>query len=278
MVKSVLSLFTRYENLSDDLIIVGQPISEVEIHVEGRRSSLRTFLEEEHACVFDLSNISAGLTTLSINESNIVPPSGVSILRINPTSITLRVEARQTKTVPVDITLIDSPAAGYRVSLARVTPSTIFIRGPEKNIESIDQLATQPISLKDVSESFKTEIALDLPEDVTVGGHTASDTPLVVVEVNIEENIIVRRFTAIVVEGRNAVYPVRITPPVVDIDVRGPENRLDQLSADDDIRAFVDLSGLAPGVYARRAQIDNLPVGTTLAGAKPEVFSVTVGP
>jgi YbbR domain-containing protein len=175
--------------------------------------------------------------------------------------------------VPVTVTVTGNPASGYRVALTLASPSTLQIVGPEKSLSQIDQVATQPVSVKDVSESFKKEIALDLPSDVTVG----SDSSLVTAQVKIEENIIVRRFENIPVEARNTVFTAKITPPTIDIDVRGAENTLASLSVGKDIQAHVDLTDLSPGTYARRAQF-NLPPGTTYSGADPEVFTVTIRP
>lgn len=274
-VESKLFIPTRLENLPADLIIVGQPLKEVEVVVRGRKPLLETFQGEKRFCVLDLSQVEAGLATLAVGESNLPMPKGVSIVRINPASVTLRIEPKRTKTVPVSITFIGSPAPGYKVSLSLVTPSTLRISGPEKALEQIDQLATQPVSLKDVSESFKKEIPLDLPEGVT--GATGPGTPLVLVQVNIEENVIVRRFSDIPVESRETTFQVKIAPPVIDIDARGSEKNLARLSETNGIKAYVDLAGLAPGVYVRRPRI-TLPVGVTLVGAKPEVFTVTIGP
>lgn len=274
-VESDLFLPIRLENLPSDLIIVGQLPKEVAVTVRGRGPSLKTLRMEKRFCALDLGHVEAGLATVPIGESNLEMTKGVSVVRINPSSITLRIERKRTKTVPVSITLTDSPAPGYKVSLTLATPSAMMISGPEKALEQIDQLATQPISLKDVSESFKKEITLVLPEGVT--GITGAFTPLVLVQVNIEENVIVRRFSGIPVESRSTAFQVKIEPPAIDIDIRGSEKALGNLSVTNDIKAYVDLAGLAPGVYARRAQIA-LPVGISLTGAKPEVFTVTIGP
>lgn len=274
-VESNLSVPIKLENLPTGLIIVGQPVKEVEVTVRGRKSVLKTLQKEKIVCMLDLAHVETGPSTIAVEESNLTMPKGITIIRFDPTSITLRIEPKRTKTVPISITLTDIPAPGHRVSLTLATPSTLQISGPEKVLDRIDQLATQPISLKDVSESFKKEITLDLPEGVTSAA--GSGTPLVLVQVNIEENVITRRFTGIPVESRNTAFKVKIEPSGIDIDVRGPEKNLGSLSEANDIHVYVDLAGLAPGVYVRRPQI-TLPVGITLAGAKPEVFTVTIGP
>ncbi len=223
-VESDLSIPIKLENLPADLIIVGHPLKEVEVTVRGRETALKTLQAEKRFCLIDLADVEASLVTLTVTEFNLPMPKGISIVRINPTSITLRIERKQTKTVPVNIALTDSPAPGYKISLTLATPSTLRISGPEKVLEQIDQLATQPISLKDVSESFKKEITLDLPEGVTSAAGSAN--PLVLVQVNMEENIIIRRFADIPVESRNTAFQVKIAPPMIDIDVRGSEKAL----------------------------------------------------
>ncbi len=274
LVDSEASIPIKLEKLPDDLIVSGQPPKEVEVLLRGQKITLKALQEQKLACILDLTLAKAGLLTLPIGESNLRLPEGISVVHIEPTSITLRIEPKLTKTVPVTITLTDNPASGYKLAPSLSTPSVLEITGPEKILTRIDHLATLPISIKDMSESFKKEIAVDLPSEVTIGKGGSS---VVTAQVNIEENIITRRFENIPVKGRDTVLSAKITPPDINIDVRGPENTLSGLSVGSDIQAYVDLKGLTPGTYARRAQI-TLPVGTTLDGADPEVFTVTIKP
>jgi YbbR domain-containing protein len=147
------------------------------------------------------------------------------------------------------------------------------IIGSEKSLEPIDRLVTRPVSIKDASESFKKEIAVDLPSGVSVGN---TGTSLVTAQINIEENVVTHRFENIPVEGRNTVFTVKISPPEISIDIRGPENEVTSLSVGDDITVYVDLTDLSPGVYVRRAQIP-LSGGITAVAWDPEVFTVTIG-
>lgn len=272
-VESELIVPVAVKNLPNDLIIVGQPPKEVEVLASGQKLVLEAFLEQEHTCVLDLSGAKAGLVTLPVDKSALQFPAGISIVRVEPTSFTLRIEPKAAKTVPVAVSLTDSPAPGYRVTLTLSTPSSIQIVGSEKALAQIEQLSTRPVSTKDASESFKKEISVDLPSGVSIGG---AGKTLVTAQVNIEENVVVQRFENIPVSGRNTNLPVKITPPDFDIDVRGPENDLSRLAAEGGIEAYVDLTGLSPGVYVRRAQI-TLPVGSALVAANPEVFTVTIG-
>jgi YbbR domain-containing protein len=272
-VEAEVSIPITYANLPSDLIISGQPIKEVEVRVTGQKTVLEVFAEQKHTCTLDLAHAAAGLVTLTMDESTLRLPTAISIVHMEPTSVTLRVEPKQIKTVPVVVTLADSPAPGYRVALTLASPSTMQIIGSEKSLEPIDRLVTRPVSIKDASESFKKEIAVDLPSGVSVGN---TGTSLVTAQINIEENVVTHRFENIPVEGRNTVFTVKISPPEISIDIRGPENEVTSLSVGDDITVYVDLTDLSPGVYVRRAQIP-LSGGITAVAWDPEVFTVTIG-
>jgi YbbR domain-containing protein len=268
-----LNIPFTYVNLPQDLIVDGQPLKEMEIRIKGSKTLLKTYSEQKHSCILDLAHATAGVITLTPDESDLQLPPGISTVQMSPTSVTLRIEPKQVKMIPVAVALSDSPAAGYRVALTMATPSTLQVVGTRKNISRIEQLATRPISIKDASESFKKKIAVELPSGVSIGG---GGSPLVTAQINIEEKVVVRLFEDIPVEGRNTVFPVKISPPNINIDVRGPENDLSDLTFRDDIKAYVDLESLPPGVYVRRAQF-TLPVGSTYVGTDPEVFTVTIG-
>jgi YbbR domain-containing protein len=272
-VESELSVPVVIKNLSQDLIIVSQPPKEVDTVVAGQKMVVEAFMEQTHTYVLDLAGATAGLVTLPVEESNLQFPGSISVIEMTPASFTLRIEPKLAKTVPLMVRLADSPAPGYRVALTLASPSSLQIVGPAKDLALIDKLYTLPISIENASEPFKREIAVDLPSGVSIGG---SGKSLVTAQVNIEENVVVKRFENIPVKGRNTDFPVRITPPDIDIDVRGSEIDLSRLSAGDAISVYVDLKDLSPGVYVRRAQI-TLPVGTTLVAANPEVFTVAIG-
>ena len=119
--------------------------------------------------------------------------------------------------------------------------------------------------------SFKKETTLDLPESVDIVSGPAPITA----QIQIKEMIVTRHFEKIPVSAIDGRYTCAIEPPSIDIDVQGPENTIEKLFNENGIKVHVDVSGLKPGVYVRRAIIE-LPVNTTLVDGKPEVFTVTI--
>ena len=98
---------------------------------------------------------------------------------------------------------------------------------------------------------------------------------VVFAEIFIEEKTDAKIYHDIPVEGRDTQYRYSVSPPGVNIEVKGPVNVLEKLYTEKGIKVYVDLKGLKPGVYVRRAAIA-LPLKTTLVSAEPEIFTVKI--
>ncbi len=264
----------RLENLPADLVVTGPVPTEGEARIRGPRAAVRSFRNSAGICRLDLRPAKPGLFTLPIDAAAFNLPRAISLVTVDPASITLRLEPKITRTVAVQAVLIGTPAQGYEVQQAAAHPTAVAVSGPKQIIDGLAHLPTAPVSLENKSDSFKKEIALDLPEGVMMAGDPPP-SPVVVTVVTITQRMGQRHFEGIPVEARHTVYEARITPPVIAIDVKGAEKDLAGLSADSGITAFVDLKDLPPGIYVRRAKI-NLPIGTSLVQAAPEVFTISL--
>lgn len=259
------------QNLPPHIAISNPAVNGLEIRIRGPKNALALLAKSPPHCQLDLSDIRTGVENIPIRPEQIPIPPGISVVSIAPETITLWVERKITKTLPVSITFTGTPLSGYQVSNATAQPATIVVSGPEKILTPLSWAATKPIALDGEFESFKKEIALELPEVLEI----LPNKPVIVAQINIEEKVIVRTLEKIQVEGRNTAYEFTITPPTINIDVKGTEKLLNRLVAEKTIAVSVNLDGLKPGVYVRRAVID-LPVETTLAGVEPEIFTVTI--
>lgn len=268
-----LAIPIHYDHLPRNTIITSPLLKNVEVKIRGKEGKLKTFLQKEHVYTIDLSNETTGMVTLPINIDHLQVPKGISITQITPASVTFRLESKIDRFVPVTATLVGGLSAGYRVAHTITNPSTVTLSGAEKKIAAIERIYTKPIDLDGISSSFKKEIALDLPDGVEV----LSPQKLVTVDITIEEHLIVKTYSGIFVEGRHTVYPYKIKPETMEIAIKGPERSLANLVPEKDIQAYLDLTDLTPGVYARSAKI-KLPIGTTLMDADPGVFTVTINP
>lgn len=259
------------EKIPKGLIITNGPFKGIEVRVRGPKSAIRSLSELRIQYTINLSEADVGVNTIPIHQDRIPLPGGISILKINPDLITVKVENEIQKKLPVKISLTGKPAKGYRVIGAETKPMTVILRGAEDTLGVMDKVLTKPIDIKGLSGSFKKEVTLDLLENLK----PVDSSKMVLANVFIKEQMITKTFDNIPVKGNGSLFEYRITPPVITIKVKGPVNTIEKLNGDKGIQVYVDLEALNPGVYDKRATI-TLPVKTTLMDAKPEIFKVRI--
>ncbi len=245
--------------------------STVEIRVSGPEKALKALKIRKITYQLDLSGSDVGVASFPADRECIDLPKRISIENIQPAFLTVRIETEVKKEAPVEVTLAGRPAPGFTIDDALKNPAVAILRGPRSAVEPIEKIRTKPLDIDGLSESIKKEVALDLPDGVVA----MAPAELILVELVVKEKIVTRVFETIRVIGKDASFEYGITPPEIRIELRGPANALDKLQDHDGLKAHVDMKGLEPGVYARRAVI-HLPVGVSLVAASPEIFTVRV--
>lgn len=259
------------EKIPEGLIITNGPFNGVEVHVRGPKSIIRSLSNLKVQYTIDLSGVNIGVNIIPLDQARIPFPKGISILEISPDSITVKVEEEIKKELPIHILLNGKPAKGFMVVEAETKPKSVTLRGSEDTLGKMDKVSTEPINIKGFSNSFKKEVALNLAENLKL----VDSSKIILASVFIKERLTTKTFDNIPVEGDGSLYVYRITPPKIKIKVKGPVNMIDELYGGKGIQVYVDLKGLKPGVYKKRATI-TLPVKTTLIDAEPEIFKVKI--
>lgn len=259
------------ENMPEGLTIASNRLKPIEFRVKGGQSVLDSLLDQKIHYALDLSGVTIGTITIPIKKENLSLPGGVSVINITPSSMTVRVEKEITKEVPVSIVFTGNPAAGFRVANASAKPARVTLKGPETLLTPMTKVTAQSIELNRVSESFKKEVTLDLAEGLAL---TASQN-LILVEIVMDAEIVVKKIPGIPIGGRGAAHAFTIEPPQVSIEIKGPAITLDRTDIQKEIRASVDLEGLAPGIHERQVAV-TVPADITVVEIEPESFKVTV--
>ncbi len=259
------------EKIPEGLTVTDSSLMGIELHVRGSESVLNSLSRLKLRYRLDLSGVDTGVKSIPIKKEGIQLPKGASIISINPSFLIVRVENKIKKNVPVIPSFSGKPAAGFLISSVTAKPSHVTLGGPENILGPIDEIMTKPVNVSGVSESFKKEVALALAENLDI----ISPAKIIRVEISVEEKTAAKKFNDIPVKGKNTRYKYSITPPSINIEVKGPVNALEKLCSGNGIKVYVDLKGLKPGVYVRCAAI-SLPVKMTLVEVKPKIFTVNI--
>jgi YbbR domain-containing protein len=259
------------KNVPSGMIYTGPSRQDIEIQVRGAASLLENLSDLKLRCTIDLANMAIGNHSVPVEADRLNLPEGLSLVSLSPSAISVRLDQEIIKEIPVLVALQGEPAPGFIIAEAVANPDTVALRGPLYLLENIKSIATHPIDVSGVAESFKKIITLDLLEYVEMVPPKAP----ILAEIRLVQQIASKEFKDVVIKGKNTAYPFQITPAIISIEVKGPARLLTRLETKPEFNIYVDLSDLKPGVYVRRATIE-LPVGTSLVHAAPEIFTVKI--
>jgi YbbR domain-containing protein len=199
----------------------------------------------------------------------------VAQVKLAPTTARITIPVfsdRQSRTLPVSPQITGSPAAGFELASASVTPRFVTIEGDIDEIGSLTNVETAPISVAGVSSSRTIPVGLALPTGVT-----ALDATSVDVVIEVRPVTATRTFEAgLRLIGAKPDLAYSTTIDRVLITVGGGLPDLDRLTGST-IVVNVDVADLGPGTTDVPVTAQ-LPNGVTLVVADPAAVPVTVAP
>ncbi|MBU1118327.1 hypothetical protein KKH43_00410 [Patescibacteria group bacterium] len=201
----------------------------------------------------------------------------VESVSISPKTVEVTVPVHKeegVKTVGVKAKTKGSPPQGYWISDIKMSPSSVAIEGPEEVLSNVGFVETQSIDVSSFKGDVTQEVALDVPEDISLVG---SDTVSVTVKVKSEEvaRDIEKRPTF-----RNmpaGQHITSMTPENVVLVIEGPADVINTF----DLKTMavdVDLSGKKPGTYTLPIQkeIVTLPSGVSLKEIETKEIRIVI--
>jgi YbbR domain-containing protein len=179
--------------------------------------------------------------------------------------------------MPVQPKITGNPPPGYNVvRYAEIVPDTVALTGDLAAIRSLPGLVrTAPIDLTNRTETFTTEVPVDLPPGVS----TVPENQIIKVTIVIEPQISTRQFEDVPVEV-TGLDPTQFRATgladTVTVFVSGPLNRLPNR---ENLRVVVNLSGLPVGNHQVTPQAMLMGLQDTSAlsvTVSPDELSVTI--
>ena len=261
----------KVENLPRGTLLVSPLVQGIEIQVRGPAAIRSRLADLNLQYRLNLSHLEPGSHTIPIQIDQLDLPHELSILSFQPQAIPIQLELEARKEVPITVFYKGTPAPGYFVVQTIAIPDLVKLRGPQQDLDKTESVSTHPIDVSGMADSFKKEIALDLPENLEA--ISLKDPIMVAIEISVE--IQTKHFKAIPVGILGSQDQCEINPASISMDIKGPVKLLEGLIKHTDFKVYVDITDLEPGVYVRRATIE-LPVATSLVKVKPEIFTVTI--
>jgi YbbR domain-containing protein len=254
IVERNLRVPVEFRNLPQQLDIVGDRPESVDVRVRGSSALLSRLDPGEVVAVVDLQQARPGSRLFHVRPEEVRSPYGVEVAQVVPGTLGIELELLARRVVPVIAATEGDPAAGFVAGRITAEPSMVEIEGPESRVKKLASAMTEPIVVSGARENVRDVVAVGLidsavrlvkPQDVTV-----------IVEVLPAP--IERELRGVLVRARNlgtGLAAPKISPASATLSVRGRREALASVEPET-ADAFVDLTGLGPGHYTLRVQVD----------------------
>ena len=258
-------------NKPSDLIVTTQTADRINLRVSGSRTVLSTLSSSNIQATIDLEEVKLGTTVFRDLIEKVKLPNGTKITSISPAEFSLTLDSVVVKKVPVHLDMKGSPQEGYEISHISIKPEFVEVSLAKSEAKELKNVMTAPLDISEVKENVEEEIALVL---------TGLDPPRsiserkVEVSILISEKIVEKTMTNVAVELINSQYKTKVNPATFQLTVKGPYHLIHELSGKN-VSARIDLKGLKPGKYSKKAEI-RLPEKVSLVEAKPLRFKISV--
>lgn len=239
-----------------DLVPASSYPRTVKITLRGENDRIYPILEQDIVAFADLSRFTnegeyrVGIQTRLSGTALEVSPLEVSV---DPAEISLRVEHKVIKKVPVTPSFKGYPEAGYEFIGYAVNPSVLEVSGPRSASEKILDLVTETIELSGRNASFNGEVSLiNRNPLVSVAGPSK-----VVFQVHIEQTTLIRNFEDVPFYFENLDASFEVIPSIVSgsLQLKGAQKELSGLTLAANALTVLCEHISEPGVYSLPVQV-----------------------
>ncbi len=173
-----VSIPVEIVNLPSDLTISNQFKRELEVTMSGQRSLIKSLPKLHISRLVDFSKAVPGKVVIQNGLDSISVPRGISVIRIQPASVTFLIERLVRKDMPIKAITRGRPAKGYDLVSLDLEPATVHIIGPESVLAGESNLITSPIDISGLKKSTIKEVTLDLKPAIAdlIGEQVATAT------------------------------------------------------------------------------------------------------
>ncbi|MDA8432289.1 MAG: CdaR family protein [Nitrospiraceae bacterium] len=168
----------EFKNIPSGLGIASTSATSVNVTVKGQERLIKSLKPPDIRVSIDLGRAKMGEGSYHINNDDVRPPYAMSVTRIDPSTIRVRLDEAAAKMVKVKPAISGMPAPGYYVRAVEVVPKNILIRGLKSELRRITEVKTDTMDISGLSETTMQELNID-----TSGANVKPETAAVKVTV-----------------------------------------------------------------------------------------------
>jgi len=258
-----------------DLLIVEPVITRTAVTVRAPVSVWETLVPSQIHVTASLKGLNPGAYDIVLTAR--VDDPAAQVVKLNPASLRVTLESRQTRELPVRVEKVGDPALGYQAGTVTLSPAQATVTGPSSAVNRVSEILAT-VLLAGLKNDFNNEMKL-VPVD-------AAGEPVSEVAVNPTTVRVVVPITQkpgfrdvavkVVIQGQVAsgyrVSNLTVTPPVITVSSTDPL-KVSQLPGFVETEPL-DISNANNDISTRLTL--NLPDGVSPVGEQKVLVQVTI--
>ncbi|MGH7875069.1 MAG: CdaR family protein [Candidatus Binatia bacterium] len=259
----------EFRNLPADLMVVDNRVDYVVLRLTGPRTLISTLDADRLKLSVDLNDAKPGSLSYPLGTEYFNVPRGVTVSRITPPVVHLRLEPVAKRTLPVSVRISGKPSAGYRIAETVAQPQNVAVQGPAEEMRRLVSIETVPVDVEESRGAVKRKVRL------SNDGKALSMVPdQVEVSITIEEERASREFDRVEVRARDFRGVYSVAPETVRLRLSGPKSTIDKLQLSSD-QVYLELKGIPVGEHNVPLTLI-LPADVKVVEQKPQQFRVRI--
>jgi YbbR domain-containing protein len=149
-----------FDEVPDDLVIVGQSVDKVNLRVMGSRAALRNVSSDRLEYRVEVGGAKPGHAVFEVDPSMIELPRGVRAVSRSPASIEVDFERRGRKAVAVRADVAGQVGEGFALGAVEVDPPRVWLAGARSEVMRLSEVATEPIDVTGLQAPLERKVRL----------------------------------------------------------------------------------------------------------------------
>ena len=274
-----LAVPITYVNLASDYVVENGGQS-VQVTIKGKNTDIMSLRSDDFTAVVDLSNAAIGSEAYGVQ----VTAANVSErFTYTPDKVTVTLDRIEQKEVPVRLHTGGTMPQYYELKSTELQPNTVTIRGKSKLLADISYIETELVTLNALNKDTEQNVALYLPEGVTVlhGNEGFQKEGQIAVKLSVQPTQSSKTYDALIAMRNVPVgMTAALTESTAKISLRGSAEQLETQPILDIILLYVDCTELTAGQHVLPIQVEQqYPIANvTLYAVAPQTATVILTP
>ncbi len=135
----------EFHHAPDNLEMNSDSPLHAQVTMRGPERLMRQINPSEVHAVIDLQGAAPGERTFNLIAKQIRVPRNVEVMQVAPAQVHITFDHSASRAVDVEPRIIGSLLSGYGVTNVKADPSQVVIVGPEKRVEAVENVLTDPV-------------------------------------------------------------------------------------------------------------------------------------